>query len=383
MSPPPAVSTSAVGTPAASPSAAQPIDWPTRLRWALGIGLLGGVLLYLTWSVLPVLIAAAVLGYLLDRPVTWLHARGMSRDLAFVLLLLGAVVLVVVSLVTLLPLVVHQVAELASNITPYVERLGQQLTPYKSRLEDRLGVPIPLDLEGLAAVAPEYLQRVATLPNAGQVAQDVISRVAGGGVSLVLSTLTLALVPLFTYYVCVDWRIIVSGVDGLIPPRWRPQMRGIAAEIDGRTMAFVQGQLILVCIQGVLFSIGFLIAGIDLAIIVGLLTGVLFLVPYVGPLTGLVLASALAVLKHGLDWHVLACLGTFVVVQALEGSVLTPRIVGSRVGLHPMVVMVGVVVFGNLLGVWGLMAAVPLTAALSVIGAALLDGYRKSRLYGG
>ena len=341
------------------------------------------MLLYLTWSVLPVLIAAAVLGYLLDRPVTWLHARGMSRDLAFVLLLLGAVVLVVVSLVTLLPLVVHQVAELASNITPYVERLGQQLTPYKSRLEDRLGVPIPLDLEGLAAVAPEYLQRVATLPNAGQVAQDVISRVAGGGVSLVLSTLTLALVPLFTYYVCVDWRIIVSGVDGLIPPRWRPQMRGIAAEIDGRTMAFVQGQLILVCIQGVLFSIGFLIAGIDLAIIVGLLTGVLFLVPYVGPLTGLVLASALAVLKHGLDWHVLACLGTFVVVQALEGSVLTPRIVGSRVGLHPMVVMVGVVVFGNLLGVWGLMAAVPLTAALSVIGAALLDGYRKSRLYGG
>lgn len=375
------------GAPApAGPSAAEPaadLAWGARLRWGLvGLGVTAA-LLYLTWSVLGVLVASAVLAYLLDRPVSWLARRGMSRDRAFAILLGGAVLGLLVVLAIVVPLVAGQMIELAGNLTPYLTRLGERVLPWKAELEARLGVEIPLDLPGLAQVAPEYVRRLAEIPDARNVAQAVVSQVAEGGLRVVLSVLTLSLLPFFTWYLCAEWPGIVRFGDELVPPRHRPEVRRIAAEIDGRIFAFVEGQVLLCSLLGVLYSVGLWLCDIDLAITIGLLSGALFVVPYLGTLVGAGLSSVLALLKFGFDWHVLGAIGTFVVVQGLEGSVLTPRLVGERVGLHPMVVMVALVVAGNLLGVWGLLLAVPLTAALHVLASTLLRRYRESGFYGG
>lgn len=353
----------------------------TRVRWTLvGVAVVS-TLLYLTWSVIGILVASAVLAYLLDRPVSWLGRHGLGRDRAFALLLTVAVVVAVVVLAVVVPLVTHQVAELAVNLKPYLANLDERLLPYQRELEARLGVPIPLDLPGLAQAAPEYLRRLAEVPDARNVLQAIVTRLAGGGIAVLLQALTLSLLPFFTWYLCDQWPRIVRFVDELVPSRHRPEVRRIAREIDARVFAFVEGQMVLCSVLGVLYSIGLWLCGIDLAVTIGLLSGALFVIPYLGTLVGVVLASTLALLKFGFDWHVLGAIGTFVVVQLLEGSVLTPRIVGERVGLHPMVVMIALVVAGNLLGVWGLLLAVPLTAALDVLAATLLDRYRQSGFY--
>jgi len=359
------------------------LDWGDRLRGFAAVAVAVALALYLTWSVLTVLSIAVVLGYLLDRPVTWIAARGMSRDMAFLLLLVVGGSALTLTGVVVVPLVVHQIGDLATNFTPYLDRLVTQIAPYKAELEARLGVAIPLDLSGLTEVAPEYLRKLASLPNAGEVAQEVVTRVAGGGAQVVLTVLSFALTPVFAFYVCRDWPHIVGMVDGLVPIPWRQEVREIATEIDTRITAFVKGQMILCLIMGVLYSVGLLISGIDLAVVVGMGSGLLFVVPYVGTLVGMVLSVVLALLKFGFDWHAVACVVTYVAVQGLEGSLLTPTIVGERVGLHPMVVMIGVVVCGDLLGIGGLMIAVPLTASLSVIAAAGLKRWKASRFFRG
>ena len=352
-----------------SPSRARlPPHWRATLVWVLVALAAGAALLYATWSILPILIASAVLAWLLHRPVSWLHARGVSRELGFGLLLV-------------VPLVVHQISDLSVNVVPYLQNLATLVAPYKADIEARIGVPIPVDVDEIATVAPQYLQRLAAVPNASELASTVLQRVAGGGLQLVLSLLTLTLVPLFTFYVCVDWAHLVGTIDALLPARHRPLVRRIAIEIDTRSVAFVQGQITLCFILGCIYSLGLWMCDIDLAVVIGMLGGALFVIPYAGTAIGAGLAAVLALLKFGVDWHVAGAIGTFVGGQLIEGSLLTPRIVGEKVGLHPMVVMVGVVVFGNLLGVWGLVVAVPLTAAVSVLASELLGSWRQSRTY--
>jgi len=346
----------------------------------LGLGL-GAALLWAARGVLPVLLASAALGYLLDRPVSWLARRGLSRESAVGLLFALGVALVVLGVAVVVPLVGGQVAQLSANLGVYLQNLAALVAPYKDEIEARLGVPLPVDLEDLSTVAPQYLERVAAIPNAATVAGDVLARVAGGGLQVLLSFLTLSLVPLFTFYVAAAWPTLVAGADALVPPRHRPLVRRVATEIDGRTLAFIEGQALLCLVMGVLYSIGLLICRVDLAVVVGMLSGLLFVIPYAGTAVGAGIAATLALLKFGFDWHVIGAVGTYVLVQGLEGAVLTPAIVGNRVGLHPMVVMVGVVVFGNLLGIWGLLLAVPLTAALEVLGRELLAAWRSSRTY--
>lgn len=372
-----------VEPPAPAPAPAPAAAWPNYLRWGLAGAAILAILLYLTWSVIGLLVASAVLAYLLDRPVSWLGRRGISRDRAFALILgaLGLGLLIVLAVVV--PVVAHQVAELAQNLKPYLSNLGERLLPYQVEVERRLGVPVPLDLPGLAEAAPEYVRRLAEFPDAGKALQTVVTQVAGGGLGVLVRVITLSLLPFFTWYLCDEWPRIITFVDDLVPGRYRPEVRRIATEIDARVFAFVEGQVVLCSVLGVLYSLGLWLCDIDLAITIGLLSGALFIVPYLGTIVGAALAVLLALLKFGFDWHVFGAVGTFVVVQFIEGSFLTPRIVGQRVGLHPMVVMIALVVAGNLLGVWGLLLAIPLTAALDVLAATFLRRYRASAYYRG
>lgn len=360
-----------------------PSSWLAWARWGtIGVGVLGA-LVYATWGILPVLFASAVVAYLLDRPIRWLEARGLSRDGAFSALVGVASAALILLVTVVAPSIAHQVGELAVRLKPALEAVRVQVEPWIAQLEARTGQEIPVDLQGLLDVAPQYVRKLVDAPDAREAAQSWLTGFLGSGVAVAGSLLQLMLLPLFTYYLASEWPRILDGVDGLVPPRHRPFVHELSAEIHRRIGGFIEGQVTLCALLGVLYSVGLAITGIDLAVTIGMLSGALFVVPYLGTVVGVVLSSLLAVLKFGLDWHVVGCLLTFGVVQGLEGSVLTPRIVGQRVGLHPLVVMVAVVAGGNLLGIWGVVLAVPITAALSVLASALLRGYRQSRFFAG
>ena len=353
------------------------------LRWGTVAVVVVGALVYATWGVLPVLLASVAVAYLLDRPMTWLQARGLSRDGAFSALVSLAAIFLTVVVTILAPSTARQIGELVVGVQPALVRLQEQAAPWASRLTETTGVTVPLDVETLVDIAPEYLKQLADAPDAREAAQHWLGSMFGGGLEIVGSLLHLALLPLFTFYFASEWPRLLSGLNGMIPPRHRPLVHEIMGEIDLRIGGYVEGQLTLCAILGVMYSLGLWAVGIDLAFTVGLLSGALFVVPYFGGLIGVAAAMTLALLKFGVDWHVLGCVGIFVFVNLIEGSFLTPRIVGHRVGLHPLVVMIAVVAGGGLLGIWGILLAIPVTAALSVVAGTLFRAYLNSRYFAG
>jgi len=353
------------------------------LRWGTLAALVTGALVYATWGVLPVLLASVAVAYLLDRPMTWLQARGMSRDGAFSALVAFVGLVLVIGVTIVAPSTAHQVGELVVRVKPALASVQEQAGPWAARIQSSTGVRVPLDADGLADIAPGYLKQLFDAPDARDAAKHWLGSVFGGGLELVGSLLHFALLPLFTYYFAAEWPRLLSGADAMIPPRHRPLVHEIVGEIHLRIGGYVEGQITLCAILGVMYSLGLWVVGIDLAFTVGLLSGALFVVPYFGGLIGVGAAMTLALLKFGVDWHVLGCLITFVVVHLIEGSFLTPRIVGHRVGLHPLVVMISVVAGGGLLGIWGVLLAIPVTAALSVVAGALLRAYTRSQFYAG
>lgn len=356
---------------------------PTRswLGWVIGAAALCTALVYVTRSVLFILFAAAVFAWLLDRPVSELQRRGLSRSFAIFLVTAGIGAGLLVLLIGVVPNTVHQIAVLSANLTPYIDNLNSHVGPWTAAIEARFKIDLPVDLQELGKLAPKYLEQLS--PDFRAKLQEWAKNAASGGFSLVMSVLSLSLLPLFAFFLLRDWPHLVSYVGDLVPVPARSVVARLVGEIDARLAGWVRGQLTVAFALGCVYSLGLLVSGIDLAITVGLLGGVLFLVPYVGPLITASLALSLACLKFGFDWHVGAVAVTFVLGQALEGTALTPLLVGDRVGLHPMVVMVALIVGGNLLGIVGIVLAVPATAALAVIGGYLLERWRESRTFRG
>ncbi|MDP2316776.1 MAG: AI-2E family transporter [Pseudomonadota bacterium] len=353
--------------------------WGGRLRWAIAFVVIGGVLVYLTGSLLSVLVASAVIAYLIDPLVTRLQVRGYSREGAIVAIGGLGIAAVLVAVGVIVPGLVQKVSEVGADVSPYLSGVSGRVGPLLDQVEARFGVVVPTDLRALAAEIPSYLQKLS--PDARKSIQEWLGRLAGGGLDVVLSVLTVTLLPVFTFYLLRDWPMIVGWVDELVPVQHRAVVRTLATEIDGRIASFVKGQLLVAAILAGLYTVGLLIAGVDLAVTMGLLSGALFLLPYIGPLIGAAVSIGLALIQFGFDWHVIVVAATYGVGQLLENTVLTPMLVGDRVGLHPMVVMVALIIAGNVLGLWGLVVALPVTAALAVVGAHVLDQYRASRTY--
>lgn len=353
----------------------------SHLAWAVAAAGVVAGLVYVTSSVLSMLLASAVLAWLFDRPVSALQARGRSREFGIALVTTGLFAVLVVIGLYVVPDAIRQIAALTTNLRPYFERAAVEFGPLVAQAEARFGVDLPVDVHELGQLAPEYLQKIT--PDVRAQIEAALATVASGGLSVVLSLLSLSLLPLFTFFLLRDWPDLVRFVADVVPPAARPTVGRLVTEIDARLIGWVRGQLTVAVVLGVVYSVGLWLSDIDLAVTIGLMGGVLFLVPYVGPLLTGVLAGGLCLLKFGVDVHLAIVVATFVVGQALEGTVLTPLLVGDRVGLHPMVVMVAIIVGGNLLGMVGIIIAVPVTAALAVVGAWGLEVWKQSRTYGG
>jgi predicted PurR-regulated permease PerM len=346
------------------------------MRWAIVAALAVGAVFAALWvlkAALTPLAAAFVVAYLLDPLIDRFEARRVRRPFAIFLLLGGVGGGVLGFLLFVIPRLVREISALADRMPKYLERFVTEGVP---ALERRLGVDLPHTLEEVLG------QRGAELTALGT-ARDVLTGTVAtlsGTVGLVVALLV---IPILAYYLLVEFDSIVARMGEWVPPRHRAYVFDKVRTADRLIAGFLRGQLLVAATLGVLYAVGFSVIGIDLAIGVGLLAGAMALIPYLGNIVAVTTATVLCVLKFGVDGHLLAVIGWYVVVQNLEGFVLTPRIVGQSVGLHPAAVIVALLIGGDLFGFLGLLIAVPAAAVAKVFADEAFDAYRRSSLFRG
>lgn len=352
-----------------------------KVLWGTGFTLIGLALLWVLRPVFAVLAGSAALAYILDPIIDWMEARGLSREGSIGILFLGLFAGLILTVLLLVPSFVVQGEQFVDDLAPFFHSLPEQLEPALGWISEKTGYNVPLDLTDLQNTLPGLVADNA--PKIQAWATTLTQGLLTQGIGLLGAIVNLALMPIFIYYLLRDWDHLVAAIGGLTPMQYRERVARVAVEVDARLGAFVRGQITVCLSLAVLYSAGLLLVGIDLAIPVGVLSGLLFIVPYLGTAVGIVLGVLLALMKFGFSTKVIAVLMVFVVVQGIEGYLLTPKIVGDKVGLHPLVVMIALIVGGSLLGIWGMLLAIPLTAVLSVLGGEYLQNYFGSAVFNG
>lgn len=350
------------------------IERSLRIAITTGAAILAVLaLLWLLKSAITPLALALVIAYLLDPLIDFFEARRVPRAAAVVGLLALAGVGLFGTLAFLVPALQREVAALSHALPDYLERALATVGPW---VTDRLGVRVPGTFSELAARV-----RSGEIALPLQPMRDLLGQVLAVSTGTLGALLGLLVVPVIAFYFLVDFdQLRRRGLDW-VPLRFQDYVAEKARVIDGLVSGFLRGQLTVCAILAVLYALGFSLIGVDLALLIGVAAGMLAIVPYLGSAMAVVSASVMALLEFGLDHHVALVVGWYVLVQTLEGLVITPRIVGGSLGLHPVMVIVALLIGGDLLGFLGLLVAVPLAAVLKVFVAELLELYRASALY--
>jgi predicted PurR-regulated permease PerM len=346
-----------------------------RLQWA-------GVVLFALWLVsllAPVLtpfVIAAMLGWLGDPVVDRLVASGRSRGTA-VALVFSVMTLVFIGLALLLvPMIQRQVVTLIESAPRYQQWLLTTGLPW---LESRtqLGVARWLDLDYAVAMLRQHWE------GAGGFAKTLLGYVTRSGSMLLGLVVNAVLVPVLAFFFLRDWDALIGRIASLIPPRHLTTVTRLARQSDAVLGGFLRGQFMVMLILGIGYAIGLQLVGLELGILIGMIAGLLTFVPYVGPASLLVLGGAAALVQYG-DWqHLAGVLAVFGIGQLIESYWLTPKLVGDRIGLHPMAVIFAVLAGGQLFGFLGMLLALPVAAVANVLLHYAQERYTHSRLYAG
>ena len=342
-----------------------------------GWAAIGAVVLWLVWLLSPILapfLLAATLAYVLDPVVEKLSRRRLPRTLAVLLVMLLVLLLLVGLALVVLPLFTKELRMLAERVPAFVEWLNRSVSPW---LNEHFQVALQFDLDTARQLAASLL--------AGN--QDLVPQLLGslriGGLAIVAFLANVLLVPVVLFYLLRDWGSLVARVDRAIPRHLYATITSIVRDIDSVLAEFLRGQLLVVVVMTVYYVSALWLAGLEFALPVGIITGSLVFVPYVGALTGFVLGTIAAVLQFGSLEGVAWVWAAFLVGQAIEGMIVTPTLVGERIGLHPVAVIFALLAFGQVFGFFGVLLALPASAALLVGLRRLRRAYYESPLYGG
>jgi len=360
-----------------------------RIEWQIGfwIGafLLLVLMLWLFSGVLLPFAAAFGLGYLLNPVVDRLERLGFNR-LGATLLIMACFVLLLVSIsILIVPVLWRQAASFIEALPVYSVKLEELISAEAARLSRDYG-GVLMDRLGLGNKAGGDLASATNdlVAQAAQWAASFLKSLLTRGEALISLISLLVVTPVVVFYMLLDWHKMIATIDGFVPLRHRETARALAREIDAALAGFLRGQSLVCLILGAWYGIGLSLIGLNFGLLIGITAGILSFIPYVGSLTALVLSSTVAIVQDWPQWKLLAMsLGVFLIGQFLEGNILSPKLVGESVGLHPVWLIFALLAFGSLFGFTGLITAVPFAAAAGVILRFAVRRYRESNLYTG
>jgi predicted PurR-regulated permease PerM len=333
--------------------------------------------LLLLWVLAPMmkgLRIGAALAYLgdplVDRLQRWKLSRTAGVSVVFIVLTVAGLLIVLL----VLPVLYTQLAALLKRVPEALLWLQNSLLPL-------LGIALPegvaLDAEGLKSIVTQHWAR------AGDVAAAIWERVSSNTAALLTALVNLLMVPIVSFYLLRDWDDLVAWVRDMIPPRLLPTVSGLAKETDEVLGSFIRGQLYVMAALGLYYSVGLMLVGLDLALVIGVGAGLISFVPYLGTIVGIAAALTAMFLQTG-EWLPLVWVAlVFGIGQVLEGAVLTPNLVGDKIGLHPVTVIFALMAGGQLFGFIGVLIALPTAAVLAVLFRHAKRGWLASRVYQG
>jgi predicted PurR-regulated permease PerM len=329
-------------------------------------------LLWLLHDVMLPFVAGMALAYMQAPFVDKLERLGLNRTIAALLMVTLVVVALVALVLLLVPLLLQQGLALIAHIPGYFKRVQEMLVdPNLPWLNWLAGEDKNKTMSDLVSQAATWLLSFSY-------------SLWTGGKALVSFASILIVMPVVTFYLLCDWHPMIDIIDSWVPLRQRDTVRQLAREIDAAIGGFLRGQLGVCLILGIYYAIGLMLVGLDFALLIGLVAGLITFVPYIGSMTGLMIAASVAIAQFWPDWkRILVVIAIFLVGQFIEGNIVSPKFVGERVGLHPVWMMFAMFAFGYLFGFVGLLIAVPLAAAIAVLFRFGLRQYLASPFYTG
>ena len=332
------------------------------------------LLLWLLSEILLPFIAGLAIAYLLTPLTDRLERAGVNRLVAALTIITVVVLAIIVLILLVAPVLGGQLWSFIDNIPGYVAKLQSLLSdPSRPWVQKLVGVGLNTD-KGLSDLVTQ---------GAGWLTSFLKSLWSGGRALVSIFSL-IVVTPVVAFYLIYDWHTMLRVVDSWVPLHQRDTVRGLAREIDAAIAGFVRGQSAVCLILGSFYAVALTLTGLNFGLLIGLISGLITFIPYVGSMTGLILALGVAVAQFWPDYMpVMIVLGIFLVGQFLEGNVLAPKLVGESVGLHPVWLIFALLAFGYLFGFVGLLVAVPLAATIGVLARFALGRYLESSLYTG
>lgn len=341
------------------------------LQWLAGAALLAW-LIYMLAPILTPFVAAAILAYLCAPLVDSLCARNMPRTPAVLLVMLLLSGLILLLLLILLPLLQREIWGLTARLPALLDGVRIKLAPFMLQY---FSINLQWDIDALRNLLGNNLQ------GAGEMAGKMLPWLGGGTAALLGLLMNLVLLPVVLFHLLRDGSQLLAQLEGLIPRRQHDKVLQIIVEADTVLGEFLRGQFVVMLVMSALYALGLWLTGLEFALSIGVVAGMLVFIPYVGMLTGLALATLAAFSQFNSIGSILLVWAVFGAGQLLEGMVITPRFVGERIGLHPLAVIFALLAFGQLFGFFGVLLALPLAAVLLVALHHAKAWYLESSLY--
>ena len=344
-------------------------------KWLVFTGL--GAFGWLIYQLAPILTpfaASALLAYLGDPLADKLEVHKCSRTTAVMIVFIYMLLILVLILLWLLPMLEYQISQMLRNMPGYIDGIKQTLLP---QIQTRFGIQDTLiDPDKLVATLKKHWQQ------AGGLATTVISSITHSGMVVIAWLANLVLIPVITFYLLRDWDIMVAYIrNELIPQHFAPTLTRLAKESDQVLGAFLRGQFTVMLALAAIYSIGLWLIDLELALLIGILAGLVSFIPYLGTIVGVTTACIAALLQFHDFWQLIPVMVVFGIGQTLEGIVLTPLLVGDRIGLHPVAVIFAVLAGGQLFGFLGILLALPVASVTMVLLRHVHNLYKGSTLY--
>ncbi|BBL34048.1 putative transport protein [Nitrosomonas stercoris] len=330
----------------------------TRFVWYLALVGATSALIYLLNPILTPFLLAAVIAYICNPLVTWLEIKKIPRTLSTIFVMCLTVAIFTTVALILFPLFEREVTRLFERIPFFLDLVKNQFIPW---VEEHFNVELQIDIASLKQMLTENWK------SAGGVAAQLLPSLKSGGMLVLAFLMNLILVPVVLFYLLRDWNNLIKHVSELVPPVWQQQVFALAKETDSVLAEFMRGEIAVMTIMSIYYVVGLWLVKLEFALPIGLISGILVFVPYLGTITGLALATFAAIIQFQ-DWSsvfiVWAVVGSG---QLLEGMLITPHLVGERIGLHPVAVIFALLAFGQLFGFIGILLALPISAVLLVL----------------